>query len=253
MITVYADTVFLVNFFADYTLLYLCGSFLHIKVSWKKLMYASLFGAFYALGSIVIRCVGHFSFAALAAMCFIAFGKRSIISFIKILTAVFSFSLVLAGVAELLSNNFRNVSSYNIVFVLMSVFVLYLIVSASCRIFYVDLSVKSVRVNIIKNNKAINVNLMSDSGNLLREPISNTPVIILDSRYKSSFESAHEQPVFLKIKTVGNEGRLELYIPDAVLINGKDTVAFVGFTSDSASSFDGYDGIIPGVLIQNIF
>jgi len=253
MKTVYADIVLLVNFCSDYILLYLCSCFLHIKAPLLRTVCACTLGAVYALLAIIFPVLKYLYVPIIMMMCLVTFGKRSMMTYVRILFVIFVFSFMLAGILEFAG--LRHVNEKGILYsagITATGFVAFYFISVfSQRILQYQLNTKSVQAKIELKNKILDIVLLSDSGNLLTEPESNKSVIVLDSKHRCFFSENCNSDKLMMFKTVSGSGIIELYKADMILANNNEIDAYIGFCINDACSFDGCDGIIPAILVQN--
>lgn len=103
---------------------------------------------------------------------------------------------------------------------LVSALVAYIISICVIKIYNYTISKKEIySLKIFKGESEYNLFAFLDTGNKLREPFSNFPVIIVDSS-KIDFECERVIP----FDTVGGEGMLKAFKPDKIVIsNGKSS------------------------------
>ncbi|MBO4277894.1 MAG: sigma-E processing peptidase SpoIIGA, partial [Clostridia bacterium] len=119
--------------------------------------------------------------------------------------------------------------------------------------------VKTCGVRIFACGEEINARLIVDSGNLVTEPFSALPVIVLSHTalpYPLSEPQSRAFPAKLRVipyKTANGAGCLYGFRPDKAELTGfsarrKQIEAFVGIDTESAD-YSGYDGILPAELL----
>ena len=206
---VYADIVFLMNFCMDFLALFAAGKILGLKLSLPRLVLSGASGALY--------CVSTFFFdffetspggklpvpeialnvAVSAAMCFIAFNIDSIVRFTKIFVIFYSACFMLGGGIEALyylsglvkteGTGEANLTDANInissappvqVMIILAGICVFIAIAAG-SLFKRKAGVKETEITIGFMGKEAKVNAIIDSGNLLYEPISSLPVIIV--------------------------------------------------------------------------
>ncbi len=254
MKTVYLDMVLLVNFCADYILLYMCSSLLHIKASLSRIVSAAALGAIYGAAAVIVPGTGILFLPVMLLMCYVSFGKRKILTYIRILLVVFIFSLLLGGITEMLTEAFTEKKNmhFGIVALILGLFALIVLVVCSQRLLNSQLNTQVVDAHICVGNEAFDTALLSDTGNLLRDPESGKCIIILDSAYRRVFMNNADAVNVAVFKTVSGNGIVEFYKADAVTVNDIQIDAYVGFCINGLCSFDGYDGIIPAGVVRNL-
>ena len=152
-------------------------------------------------------------------------------------------------------------------------FILAALIAGAVSIVYAKLKERSalkrrVVMKISANEKSVFAELMADSGNLLRDPISGKPVIIVSAdklreilpadisdTVKSSewiYEIAKVSPCgfrFVPVRGVMGQGMMPCFCPDKILIDGRQVDALVGAHSGDGD-FGGCDGIVPQILLD---
>ena len=121
-------------------------------------------------------------------------------------------------------------------------------------------SICKVDVKLGYNGKERVLSLMCDSGNLLTDPYSALPVIILKNENSPDNDIASDfvrnKTRFIPVKTADGNGIIKAIKPEYVrLIDGKEEKqinAVIGFSQNQSADFGGTDGIIPYCLIENI-
>lgn len=254
MKTVYVDVVLLVNFCADYIVLYMCSSLLHIKSTSTRIASAAAFGAIYGVAAVIVPSIGILFLPVMLLMCCISFGKRRILTYVRILLVVFLFSLLLGGIMELLTAAFTEKTNmhFGIVTVTLGFFALIVLAVCTQRLLNSQLNTSAVEAHIRLGNEVFSAVLLSDTGNLLKDPESGKSIIILDSTYRPVFLNNADAVNIAVFKTVSGNGLVEFYKADSVAVNDVQIDAYVGFCINGVCSFDGYDGIIPGSVVRNL-
>lgn len=229
---VYVDVLFVLNFFFTYLLLLLTKLFNRKGTKLWRLLIASALGGVYSLVifapklNFLVTFAGKFTVSVI--MVLVAFGFHGIKQFIKN-TAIFYFSNLLllgvvAGIWLILKPNGIAVKNDIIYFdipasvLLLSGFFAYVTAILIVKIHNSSISKNEIyTLTVCYQGKTVHMYAFADSGNKLREPFSNYPVIIAD-RDKVPFEANRIIP----FSTVGGEGSLKAFKPDKV------TVAFDG-------------------------
>ena len=130
------------------------------------------------------------------------------------------------------------------------------------------LSRQHVKLTLFAYQKSVSLELLSDSGNLLRDPISQKPVIIVSATklydiLPKSLINAAKMPGqiamvpgemlcgarFVPVKSVMGQGIMLCFCPDRISGDDKDIDALVGIDV-SGGEYDGCDGIIPQILLN---
>lgn len=254
--TVYADVVFFANFVTDYIILYLSFSFLHLNIGFIRIILSCVAGGVFSVFCALTNLSGFIkisvSFAFLLFMLFINLGRQKIKNYLKTVIVVYTFSILLGGIVLMFDGGKNNEVSA----LLFAFCLLFLIVSH--RVFgnlfrsvqterYVDASVGIY-------GKTYNLKLLCDSGNVLVDPYTSLPVVVLK---KEAFgEACFERMRQVPFRTVSGVGVMRVMIPDKTQLikngNRVEVKAAIGFCDNVSADFIGFDGIIPGNLCEYI-
>lgn len=226
---IYVDVLMVLNFFITFLLLLLTQKLAKEDAKLFRFVLASFAGALYSL----VILFDELSFAVsllgkLAAGCMIvliAFGCVPVKSFFKN-TAVFLFSnFVFVGIMVGLWMLFKPqgivISNSTVYFdisastLLVCAFIAYVISALIIRIYNGRISKKELyRITVFHMGKEYSFFAFADSGNNLREPFSDFPVIVAD---ESLFKGVACNRV-IPVSTVSGEGILKAFKPDRVVI-----------------------------------
>ena len=105
-----------------------------------------------------------------------------------------------------------------------------------------------VQLTIVCGNRAVRFPAAVDTGNVLVEPLSNLPVIVVEKRMLRGI--ARGRPYRrVPFASVGGEGVLPAFLPDRIRINGKECDACIA-VYDGQLCMEGY-GLIPGRCLED--
>lgn len=194
--TVYLDVVFIENIIMNYIILY--GTAVIAKVIPKhiRLILASGVGALYAIVAYlsilkIYSCIVLKVFLSVIIV-YIAFNSQNIKIMFKQLLLFYLTSFVFGGAAffliyivkpqDIIMRNGVYVGTYPLKIAFLGAFLGFIVTILSFKIIKTKLSKKSLLCNAIIsiNKKQIETVAMIDTGNLLKDPISNTPVIVVE-------------------------------------------------------------------------
>ncbi len=281
---IYADSLFAVNFSMDFLALYISAKLMHMKIRPLRLAGGAAFGALFALVTLIaeyyvpneiftfIMIFGTVTCALV--MSAIAFGGHIIGTAITygavnvglggIMTAIYSIIGRLAVSAGEMPKG--NASASPIAFIIIS------LISGAVSLLYGKLKdtaseKQQVCACIGAFGKECTLTLLCDSGNLLRDPFSGKPVVIvsaavmegvLPSRIILALEnSEHISQLTDDIKkrirmipasSATGSGVLFGFIPDYISIDGRKIDAITAITPQAAD-YGGCDGIIPQTVV----
>lgn len=194
--TIYVDVVLIENVLMNYIILFATSVILKIKAKHMRLILASLVGAIYTviayISTLKIYSNIFLKFILSLIIIYIALNPNEIKKLFKFTLIFYLTSFVFGGAAfaliyivkpqEILRNNglILNVNSLKLIFI--SAIIAFIIITIGFKIVKNKMTARDLYCNIrIKlNNKEIQTRAMIDTGNFLREPITNTPVIVVE-------------------------------------------------------------------------
>ena len=109
---------------------------------------------------------------------------------------------------------------------------------------------KSADIKVTLRNEAHKLIGLSDTGNLLKDPLSGKHVILVSENCALGKEITRTEDIYkryIPYRDVSGEGVLKGILPKEILINDVQVSAIVATTK--AKSFDGYDALIPSALL----
>ena len=194
--TIYIDIVLIENVIMNYIILFATAIVLKIKIKHIRIFIASLLGAIYS----VITYMGILKLYSSIVMkillsiliVYIAFNPQSLKKMWKNLLIFYLTSFVFGGVAfaliyilkpqDILMKNGLFLGTYPLKTVLLGAIISFLVILVAFKIIKDKFSKKDLFCDLeIKiNNKIVKTTAMIDTGNCLKEPISNIPVIVLE-------------------------------------------------------------------------
>lgn len=196
-ITIYLDIIFLENLIMNSIILYTTAIILKIKPKTVRVVISSTIGSVYAIITYVTEIEVYTSVilkAILAViMVYVAFNPQNIKKMWKQVAIFYLTSFVFGGVTlyliyyikpqEVLMKNGVYVGEYILKVIMLGAILAFVIIKISLKIIKTKISPKDMycKIKIKLNEKTIETKAMIDTGNLAREPITNTPVIIVES------------------------------------------------------------------------
>lgn len=276
-VTVYGDVLFLINFSMDFLVLFCTAKILHLKQKPLLLILSSVSGGIYAVAALfiensVISVICNILCALL--MCFIAFPRVRGFVFLKCAALFFGLSLLTGGGITasyvLLSKLGRGISVNSDIAPVLSdiplgTFCILGVVSIGAsfltgEIFNRQSEKKEITVTVTGKRGKTTLRCLSDSGALLREPVSGAPVIITGlDRIKDCVDEQLYEALscpdmsrsapgmrIIPCSGVGGGKLLLGFLPESVNIKGTDRQAVVAVTD--GTDFGGFDGIVPASL-----
>lgn len=272
---IYADTLFIVNFSMDFLSLYITGKLTHSPIRSKRMMLAAAIGAIFATVSVVFdsgdavsRILWTAAFIVCALlMCRISYSlgpKRLVPVFVAVNLGLGGLMSLLFGLAR--RNGLTISGGDTAASPLM--FMVFALISGAVSLVYGRLRMfgakrKEVTSLITIFGNTVSAKLLSDSGNLLCDPISSKPVIILSpdifgDKIPDSLKTGEPdfgvlgEKLGAKLRLIPAQGvtgkrLLAGVVPDKVIIDGNEVDAIIALAD---GSYDGCDGIVPEILVN---
>ena len=194
--TIYVDVVLIENLIMNYIILFATDIILKNKSKFWRLLLASLIGAIYTVISYISNLKIYSSMILKMILSiiivYVAFNPQNMKKMWKSLLIFYLTSLVFGGAAfaliyivkpqETFWKNGLFLGTYSLKTILLSAIVAFLIIIGAFTVVKNKISKRDMFCNIkIKlNNKEIEAKAMLDTGNLLKEPITNIPVIVVE-------------------------------------------------------------------------
>ena len=196
-ITIYLDIIFIENIIMNSIIIYASAIILKIKPKLIRVIISSIIGSIYAIILYVTELEMYPSiiskFILSIIIVYIAYNPQNFTKMWKQLLIFYLTSFVFGGVSLYLIYfiNPQNISMVNGVFtgenvlkiILLGAILAFVIIKISLKIIKTKINPKDIycNVKIRLNNKQIETKAMIDTGNQVKEPITNTPVIIVES------------------------------------------------------------------------
>lgn len=194
--TIYIDVVLIENLIMDFIILLATGIVLKEKIKTVRLLLASLLGAIYSIvsymsileiySSIILKII------LSIVIVYIAFNPQTMKKMWKNILIFYLTSFVFGGSAfaliyivkpqDILMKNGLFLGTYPLKTILLGAIISFIIIITAFTIVKTRITKKDMlcEVEIQINGKKIETTAMLDTGNLLKEPITNTPVIVVE-------------------------------------------------------------------------
>jgi stage II sporulation protein GA (sporulation sigma-E factor processing peptidase) len=174
----------------NFLALFAAGKILGMKLKLVRLLLSAMFGAIYCIFTLffveIIIPVIILNIAVSIIMCLIAFKTDTFIRFIKAFVIFYAACFILGGGIEALYNlsGFFNTGEPNNAPPFQVIIILELICTAififTGLLFKLNAAVKEIEIRIGFGRRELILNAIIDTGNLLRDPVSSLPVIIIN-------------------------------------------------------------------------
>lgn len=254
---VYLDILILENLIMNYIILWVTAKFSKEQTSQIRLILSSLVGALYATVIFfpALKFIYTFVYKILISfiMIVIAFYPQKLRQFLKLISTFYIVSFVFGGAAfglfyftdigAIISNGVFYISNFPIKILIISSILSYLIIKFVWSAVQSRISKENMYVilDIIFDNKKINLKALIDTANSLYDPISNLPVIIVEfdaikdllpDDIKEVFNASKENDLNLITNVVSNSDWISRFrlIPYTSL--GKENGILIGFRPD---------------------
>lgn len=262
---IYLDIFFLENFIINLFLLYTTVQTLKIKINMLNAVLASVFGSIYSILAMYDKFsfIAYIPFKLTAAliMIIILIRKKNVLFNLKAMIIFILYSMVLAGMCMFIELNkgtkivinFKGVS-YKILFcalMLMYIVIHRIVVCVKDRKNTIELIYD---VEIVTDKSSKKVRAFLDTGNELREPATNLPVMIVEKSLFKNINIAEKEKFIIPYRVVnGVCGKMEGFKPKSVkiYINNEieDCEVIVAFCEDKLSKINDYNALLSrGIL-----
>lgn len=277
--TIYLDIIFFENLFMNYIILFATETILKSQFKIIRTFLSSLIGSVYAVltyvtdmeiySSILLKIILSMS------MVYIAFNSKNLKSFFKQLIIFYLTSFTFGGVAfafvyfvnpqNILFEKGVLITTYPIKIILVAGIIGFLIITTAFKNIKGKLRKKDMfcNIKIIINSKSVYVKAIIDTGNFLKEPITQTPVVVVQ---KNVLKGVIPSYILENIEDIINGKSVNLYeyiskiriIPFTSL--GKENGVLLGIKADKilVEAEDKYIdinnviiGIYDGILEKN--
>ncbi len=195
--TIYIDVVLLENLIMNYIILFTTGLVMKIKIKHIRLILASLLGAIYsvvayagilkAYSSIILK------FILSIIIVFVAYNPQNVKKLCKTLLLFYLTSFVFGGAAfaliyivrpqDIIMKNGLFLGTYPLKTVMLGAVIAFAVIITAFSVVKSKISKKALfcELEIKVNGKIVETKAMIDTGNLLKDPFTNTPVVVVES------------------------------------------------------------------------
>ena len=194
--TIYIDVVLIENLIMNYIILLATGMILKVKIKNIRLIFASLLGAIYSIvsysGFLEIYSTFALKIILSIIIVYVAYNPQTVKKMWKELLFFYLTSFVFGGVAfaliyiikpqEIFMKNGMFLGTYPLKTVILGAVVGFVLTISAFNLIKKKISKKDLicRVEIVLNKIKIETKALIDTGNMLKEPITNTPVMVIE-------------------------------------------------------------------------
>lgn len=194
--TIYVDVIFLENLIINYIILYTTAIIAKIKLKYLKILFGSLIGAIYSIIYYILNITIYSNFVVKIVLSviiiYISFTPKDIKNLFKQVLYFYLVSFVFAGAAlgiiymvNSQNINIQNgvlIGDYTIITILIGIIIAYIITVFTFKLIKSKISKKDLvcAISIKIKGEKVETKAMVDTGNLLREPITGTAVVVME-------------------------------------------------------------------------
>lgn len=196
--TVYVDVVLIENLCMNYIILFGTGYIIKLKIKHWRILVSSSIGAVYAIlaymgifplyANIVVKII------LSICMVYIAFNPKNIKAIIKELALFYLVSFALGGCAfallyivrpqDIFMKDGVYIGTYPLKIALLGGIVGFIITYVAFKVVKTRMNKNELIYEIVLkiNEKELTTKVMLDTGNMLKDPISNNPVVLIEKK-----------------------------------------------------------------------
>jgi len=253
-VNVYVDILFIINLVVNYFVLFTTNKLLKNKRSEWRLLVGAALGAFYVILLIFFPNLGLYTLLSKVLFSFliilVSFSPPTFLEFIKALVTFYISAFVFAGAVLYFvhMNDGDNIIRNGIIYIsynmkstvlLISVCLLAIFLKKIYKIFQLNISKSQflVPLTVVFDNKITKVCALIDTGNSLYDPLTNSPVVVVEFRAIKKILPPEIQKIF------ECTGDIDFYYATQIM---NDTSWFPRFRLIPFSSLGRDNGILMG-------
>ena len=194
--TIYIDVVLIENLIMNYIILFATGIILKNEINHIRIILASLLGATYSIlaytsalniySSLILKII------LSVIIVYIAYNPQNVKQLWKDILIFYLTSFVFGGAAfaliyivkpqDILMKNGLFLGTYPLKTIILGTIIAFIVIITAFKIVKTKITKNDMfcTVKIKVNKQEIETKAMIDTGNLLKEPITNTPVIVVE-------------------------------------------------------------------------
>ena len=250
----YVDVLFLVNFMMDYFVLLLVRKFLSCSATHGRVCLGAIVGSFLTCTVVILPIpypwVKVILFHTLVNTCMVRVGLKikTIRAFVKSFIMLYIGSFLLGGIMEVFQPYVKSVS----VILAIGLGAYYIVLGIWKFISYVQRwNQYRCNVELYLGNQMYEIKGIIDTGNSLRDPVSDRPVSVLDKKTARRIWGieAMEQVHYIPYRSVGKEaGVLPVLEVERMCIRGEKNYSverpLIGISEEEISAGGDYEMIL---------
>jgi len=254
--TVYIDSLFLINSVTDFMLIILSMKILKKRIVLWRAAAAAVFGGIYA--TVIFFFNSHIIISVIVSviMLIIAYKPSSLYDFFKMITAFYTSSFILSGIMMMLFYGNYGFVTNKIFYIrlpvsifILSSFLFYMLINI-ISVVYKKIKKNILHISVLYNGDNIIVSALEDSGNLLREPVTNKPVMIAE---RDLFNIREKEGKFVvPFHSLGCEsGIIYAVRPEKAEYMGEEIDVLIGLYDGKLSKNNEYNALIGSGICVN--
>ncbi|MBQ8902380.1 MAG: sigma-E processing peptidase SpoIIGA [Bacilli bacterium] len=247
--TIYIDLLFILNFIYDAIILLTVSITLKRNTSFKRIVLGALIGSLSSfLILIPINKYLLFILKILAGfiMLLVTFKYNNLKYFINNTIYLYMTSVILAGFLYFLKIEFNNLCY--LISLSIAPLILYLYIKEQNKLKKVVNYYKKVLITL-KNNRVLELTGFIDSGNKLRDPITNKYIVLVNKNKLKGIYNIRS-PMYVPIKTVNSTSLLECISIKNIIIDNQIYTDYLLGLSETFNGFDGIDCLLNYHLLE---
>ncbi len=260
---VYADLLFLINFVVVFIVTGIVSAYKYVNIPPLRRIFTALIGGIFAVIIYVCNFITPVKFIiyllSVFIICKLAFGgtiRGNINNIVIFLFVIFVIQSVLVLLVSLFKNDVvltlkNNIMYFDVspILILICFLFTYPVVSVLSQIMRANKKKRIYNLTIINNGKSINIKALYDSGNILKEPISQKDVIILEAQYAEKIICNEEKIIEIPYCTVSGKGIMRAFMPDVIFIDNTRFLKrqYIAITHNKLSDLGEYNALIGNV------
>lgn len=228
---IYLDVFIIQNLIVNFFLIYCTSQSVKINTKMIYIILSSVLGTLYAVAAVYTKAKFLFNIPIKLIIAFlmasIAFRKKNLLTAVKIAIIYIVYSMLLAGICLFIELN-SNISTtltlnkFSYKTLLSSIMVIYVFLHR--LITYLkdrkDISCLIYDVDIIIEDEVNKVRAFLDTGNELREPATNLPVMIVEEQALPNLKIKSDEIFFIPYRVInGFNGKLTGFKPKYINIH----------------------------------
>ncbi len=259
---IYLDLVFIINFILDFSLLLTVNVALKRFSKIRYLLLSSLFGSITLLSLFIkINSLSliFLKFMSALLMCLIAYGYKNIKYTCYNLLYFYMTSIILGGFLYFLRIEFSYTDTKYFYYEGLNLNYLFLIFLVPLILYLYLRSIKALkeihnyyyRISITINNVTFNLNAFLDTGNKLKDPITNKPIILINKKLLKGKINIRS-PMYIPYHTINNHALLECLKPEKILINNQELKNYLIGLSNNSFKLNGIECLLNYQILEDI-